>query len=39
LIKALLNPDPNTRLTISETLKHAWLADASIDKLPNSDIF
>lgn len=39
LIKALLNPDPNTRLTIGETLKHGWLADASIDKLPNSDIF
>ena len=39
LIKALLNPDPNTRLTIGETLKHGWLADASIDKLPNSNIF
>jgi len=39
LIKSLLNPDPNTRFTITETLGHVWLEGASIDKLPNSDIF
>lgn len=39
LIKCLLNPDPNTRYTIQETLAHAWLQGASIEKLPNSDIF
>lgn len=39
LIKCLLNPDPNTRYTTQETLSHAWLHGASIEKLPNSDIF
>lgn len=39
LIRCLLNPDPNTRYTVQETLGHAWLRGASIEKLPNSDIF
>lgn len=39
LIRSLLNPDPAARFTIGQTLKHPWLQDADISKLPGGEIF
>jgi hypothetical protein len=34
-----LNPDPISRYTVSQTLKHPWLQGADISQLPNGEIF
>ena len=39
LIQCLLNPDPLSRYTISQTLKHPWLYNFDISMLPNGEIF
>lgn len=39
LIRSLLNTDHNTRLSVKQTLKHSWLADADVENLPNNEIF
>ena len=39
LIRCLLDTNPQTRYSVSQTLKHPWLQDASIDLLPSREIF
>jgi len=38
LIQCLLNPDPEARYTVSQTLKHPWLQNADVSMLPNGEI-
>lgn len=34
LIQCLLNPDPEKRYTVAQTLKHPWLQNADVSMLP-----
>jgi serine/threonine protein kinase len=38
LIQCLLNPDPETRYTVAQTLKHPWLQNADVSMLPGGQI-